>query len=196
MRCLLVNKAKTINQLRLIDGATKLLADMDVAQVNIGGSGLVDNFENGIDSHGGQKRVVVGDDLGRERSDRVLDELVTVVEVNRLGDLINNFHGLSVSNLEAIRDSGGVKALGHQFSACLEEGTSHNDDGSGSITSLNVLSLGNFDQLKKNTYISVKRPTRFILNQLLTILAVGWMTSICLRMVAPSLVMSTLPLGV
>ena len=196
MRCLLVNKAKTINQLRLIDGATKLLADMDVAQVNIGGSGLVDNFENGIDSHGGQKRVVVGDDLGRERSDRVLDELVTVVEVNRLGDLINNFHGLSVSNLEAIRDSGGVKALGHQFSACLEEGTSHNDDGSGSITSLNVLSLGNLDQLKKNTYISVKRPTRFILNQLLTILAVGWMTSICLRMVAPSLVMSTLPLGV
>ena len=151
MRCLLVDEAKTINQLRLIDGATKLLADMDVAQVNIGGSGLVDNFENGIDSHGGQKRVVVGDDLGRERSDRVLDELVTVVEVNRLGDLINNFHGLSVSNLEAIRDSGGVKALGHQFSACLEEGTSHNDDGSGSITSLNVLSLGNLDQLKKNT---------------------------------------------
>ena len=30
----------------------------------------------------------------------------------------------------------------------------------------------------------------------LTILAVGWMTSICFRIVAPSLVISTLPLGV
>ena len=30
----------------------------------------------------------------------------------------------------------------------------------------------------------------------LTILAVGWMTSICLRIVAPSFVISTLPLGV
>ena len=30
----------------------------------------------------------------------------------------------------------------------------------------------------------------------LTILAVGWMTSICLRIVAPSFVISTLPFGV
>jgi hypothetical protein len=67
--------------------------------------------------------------------------------------------------------------------AGAEESTGNNDDRGCTVSSLYVLSLGDFDELFK------------LREELgITIFAVGWMTSICLRMVAPSLVMRTSPL--
>ena len=86
-------------------------------------------------------------DLGREGSDRVLDKLVAVIEVHRNRDSVNHLHSLSVGNLEAIRDGCRVETLLHELLACTEQSTGHHDDGSGAITSLDVLSLRNFDEL-------------------------------------------------
>ena len=65
-----------------------------------------------------------------------------------MGDLLNDFHGLAVSNLETIRDSGGVDTLSHELGGGSKESTGHDDDGGGTVTGFNILSLGDFDELK------------------------------------------------
>jgi hypothetical protein len=52
---------------------------------------LVDNLEDCIDSHGGQEIGVLRHYLRAERGNSVLDELITVVQINRLGHTVNNF---------------------------------------------------------------------------------------------------------
>ena len=52
-----------------------------------------------------------------------------------------------MSNLEAIRDGGGVDTLSHELGGGLEKGTGHDDDGGGTVTGLDILSLGDFDKL-------------------------------------------------
>ena len=141
VRGLVVNQAKTIDKFTLVDSSAKLLADLDVLQVTVSGSGLVDDFQDSIDSHWSQKLVVMGDNLGRKGSDGVLNELIAVVEVDRLGHIVDDFHGLVVGNLETIGDGGGVKTLVHEFSGGFEESTSHDDNRSGAIAGLNILSL-------------------------------------------------------
>lgn len=91
-----------------------------------------------------------------------------------------------VGDLESVGDSGGVDALANEVLAGTEEGASHDDNGGGSVTGLDILGLGDLDELKHHVRQKLG---------ILTILAVGWITSICLRMVAPSLVMRTLPWG-
>lgn len=61
----------------------------------------------------------------------------------------------------------------------LEEGSGQDDHSGGSVSSLDILSLGNLNKLNESVG---------------TILAVGWTTSIFWRMVAPSLVMRVSPL--
>lgn len=118
VRGLLVDEAETFNQLRLIDGAAKLLADVNIAKVDVSVVLLVDDPEDSIDSHGGEEVRVMRDNLRRQGSDRVLNKLVAVVQVDRDRDSVDHLHGLSVGNLEAIRDCGGVETLRHEILAC------------------------------------------------------------------------------
>ena len=53
--CLLVNEAETVNEFRLVDGAAELLGDVDVSEVDVVGGGFVNDLEDGIDGHGGEK---------------------------------------------------------------------------------------------------------------------------------------------
>ena len=62
---------------------------------------------------------------------------------------MDNLNGLFVGALETVRNGSGVDTLSHQVLAGSEESTSHNDNGSSTITSLNILSLGDFDKLKR-----------------------------------------------
>ena len=52
-----------------------------------------------------------------------------------------------MGDLEAVRNGGGVETLGHKFSSGLEESASHDDHGCGAITSLDILSLGDLNEL-------------------------------------------------
>ena len=63
---------------------------------------LVDNLEDCIDSHRGQEIGVLRHNLRAERGNSVLDELITVVQINRLGHTVDNFESLSQGNLEAV----------------------------------------------------------------------------------------------
>jgi len=146
VRSLLVNEAEAINKLRLIDGTAELLADVNVAQVDVNGRVLVNALHHSVDSHRGEEGVVMGDDLGGERGDSVLDKSLAVVEIDWLGHLIDDLHSLLVGDLETIRDGSRVETLTHELSASLEKSASHDDNGGGTVTSLNVLGLGDFDE--------------------------------------------------
>jgi len=51
-----------------------------------------------------------------------------------------------VSDLEAVRNGSRVESLGHEIGGGLKQSTGHDDNGCGTITSLNILSLGDFDK--------------------------------------------------
>ena len=125
---LLVDEAEAVDELRLVNGAAKFLANADVTQVDVRRGGLIDDLEDGIDCHGGEQVGMMRDNLGGEGGDSVLNERVAVFKVDRLGHIVDDFHGLLVGFLEAIRNSGGVKSLGHQVLGGSEESTRHNDD--------------------------------------------------------------------
>lgn len=143
----LVDETETVNELRVVNGTAELLGDRDVAEVDVSGGLLVNDLEDGIDGHGGEEVTMVGNNLGGERGDGVLDKLLAVVEVDGLGHAFDNFKGFPEGDFEAVRNSGGVDTLVHKVLAGAEEGTGHHDNGGGSVTSLNILGLGDFNQL-------------------------------------------------
>ena len=84
--------------------------------------------------------------LRAERGDGVLNELLTIVQINRLSHAVDNFESLSQGNLETIGDSRGMDTLSQEVLASLEEGSGNYDNRGGTVTSLNVLSLRNLDE--------------------------------------------------
>jgi len=66
-----------------------------------------------------------------------------------------------------------VDVLLHEFVSALEELSGEDNDGGGTISDFSVLDLGKLDEN----------------------LGAGWVTSSCLRIVAPSLVMVTSPMS-
>lgn len=56
---------------------------------------------------------MVVNNLGRKRGDSVLDETISIVEVNRSRHGVDNLNGLFVGALETVRDGSGVDTLGH-----------------------------------------------------------------------------------
>lgn len=143
---LVVGENETVNKLGLVNGSTQFLSDQDVSKVNIFGGVLVDDLEDGIDSHWSEQVGVLVNDLGGEGSDSVLDELVSVVEIDWLGDVLDDFLGLGDGNLESVRDGSWVETLSHQILDGSQKSSSNNDNGGSSVTSLNILGLGDFDE--------------------------------------------------
>jgi len=146
VRSLLVNEDKAVNELGIIDSTAKLLGNIDIAEINIGIVLLINDTEDSINCHWGKEIRVLRYDFRAQRGNSILNELLTVVEVNRLSHTINDFKSLSKSNLETIRYSRRVNSLGKEILASLEESTSNNDNRCGTITSLNILSLRNLDE--------------------------------------------------
>jgi len=64
VRGLLINETESINELRIVDGATELGVNLNISQVNIIGASLINNLKYGISGHGGKKVGVMVDNLG------------------------------------------------------------------------------------------------------------------------------------
>jgi hypothetical protein len=103
-------------------------------------------LEDCIDSHRGEEVGVLRHNLRAEGGDGILNELLTIVQIDRLSHAVDNFESLSQGNLETIGDSRGMNTLSQEVLASLEEGSGNNDDRGGTVTSLNVLSLRNLDE--------------------------------------------------
>lgn len=138
---LLVDEDETFNKLALIDGATELLANLDVSEVDVGGSLLINDGEDSLHCHRGKLVRVVRDDLRRKRCLRVLDQLVLVIQRHLNRHAINDFKCLLQGDLEAVGDLGWVEASLEQVLASLEECAGDDDDRGGAVTGLDVLSL-------------------------------------------------------
>ena len=81
-------------------------------------------------------------------------------------------------NLCTFRDEVGMDSTIQKTLSCFEESSSKDNNWGGSVTSFDILGLGNFDKLNLDRS---------------TIFAVGWTTSSFWRIVAPSLVMRISP---
>ena len=118
-----------------------------VVQISVSGGILVNDLHDGVDGDWGKQVRMVRHDFGAEGSDSVLDQLLAVIQINWNGHVIDNLESLLEGNLETIRDSGSMESLGEEVLGSSEQSSGNNDDGSSTITGLNVLSLGDFDQL-------------------------------------------------
>ena len=73
MGCLLIDKAETLDSVTLVNGTTELLANMDVSKINVISIGALHDLKDRIDCYGGEEVRVMGDNLGVNVSDSVLD---------------------------------------------------------------------------------------------------------------------------
>jgi hypothetical protein len=78
-----------------------------------------------------------------------------------------------------------VNTLLQQMLTGVQKSTGDNHHGGSSVSGFNILGFGDFYKLLKDQ--------KNCGGKFETIFAVGWMTEICLRIVAPSLVISTRP---
>jgi len=98
---LVVGEAESINELGVIDSSTKLHRDSDVFEVDVVIC-FVDYLQHGVHSHGGKHVRVRRHDLGRKASDAVLDEDLSVVQVNGGSHLVDDLASLFVCNIKTI----------------------------------------------------------------------------------------------
>jgi hypothetical protein len=87
--------------------------------------------------------LALADDLGAESSDGTLAEelVIVLLNVNLLLDLINTLDSNIASLFEAVSNLQGVNTLVKKFLSLIKEGSSKNDNTSGSITDLIILRL-------------------------------------------------------
>lgn len=83
MGSLLVDKDKTIDELRVINSTAKLGGDVDVVEIGVGSGFLVNNLQNSVHSDRGKQVRVVRHDFGAEGGNSVLNKLFAVIQVNR-----------------------------------------------------------------------------------------------------------------
>ena len=87
--------------------------------------------------------LALADDLGAECSDCTLAEelVIVLLNVNLLLDLINTLYSNIASLFEAVSNLQWVNTLVKKFLSLIKEGSSKNDNTSGSITDLIILRL-------------------------------------------------------
>jgi hypothetical protein len=128
-------------------------------------------------------------DLWWKRSYSVLNQFFAVIQVYWNRHIINNFKCFIQGNLKSIWYRRSMDSFCQKVLSCSQQCSCNYDNRCCTVSSFNILSFADFNELQvKYIYYSCW----FFLK--LTILAVGWITSICLRIVAPSFVIRTLPL--
>jgi hypothetical protein len=208
-----------LDQLSVLDGTADLLDDTDIAQVNVrrdgaeeaGDGGDGDRSEDGgvlRDDLNGQLRQ---DDvsslayLGVERCGSSTHQRFPVVHVHRYRDVIEQLYGLGSGLLEGVGDGGGVDACfvsstqseiggGIIRSPCERSFSAAPSRLPARTTTLVVPSPASISCACDNsTSYRVSSAYHAVEEHELTIRAAGCKTAICLRIVAPSLVMTTSP---
>ena len=124
----LLVKDETFHELGVIDGATELLHDLDIAEINhVRFSGIHDE-ENDVNGKGSKELGVLANDLVVEGSVGRLHEGVMVRDLNGDDHGGENVDGLDDSLVEGVGDYGGVDAIGEEEEALLEEGVDDDND--------------------------------------------------------------------
>lgn len=140
---------KTINQLGIIDGTSDLLHNANILQINVDGSGRFNDPQNSIDGNGSEQSRVLRNNLGVERGAGTLKEGLAIGKIQLCGDLGQELVGLVGSLLEGFCDGGGVDALVQHLLSSSEQRSCQNNDRGSTISSLNILSSRQIDQLCK-----------------------------------------------
>jgi len=104
-------KDHAIDHLAVLNCASNLLHDTDIAQINILCSLGVADLQDGVDGHWAQETGVLGHDLGRKGSGGGLEEGGTIGKVNRAGHVVKDLDGGTGGSLEGLGDDSGVNAL-------------------------------------------------------------------------------------
>lgn len=138
---------KTVDQLGIIDGASDLLHNADILQINVDSSSGLNNSQDSIDGNRSEQSRVLRNNLGVERSAGTLKERLAVGEIQLCGDLSQELVGLVGSLLEGLCNGGGVDALVQHFLSSSEQRSCQNNDRGSTISSLNILSSRQIDQL-------------------------------------------------
>jgi hypothetical protein len=138
-------KDQAVHQLTLINGAARLLEDSDVLEIDVIGRLRVDNLHDGIDGHRGKLRLL-GDNLGGKRSRSSLKKRCSVAQRDRLRHIVQNVDSSCCCPLERLGNDCRVDSLGQKPLRCSQQAASNNYNGCGTISSLNILSVGEVDE--------------------------------------------------
>jgi hypothetical protein len=71
-------KDQTLDEFGVINGASELLDELDVSQIDVGGDERVNDLENGIDSDRREQARVLRDDFGVERGRGALQQRLPI----------------------------------------------------------------------------------------------------------------------
>ena len=85
--------------------------------------------------------------FARQTSHAVLDQLLSVAQIDRNASLLDDLHPALIGLLESVRYLCGMESLFKQLLTSEQEGPSHHNDGRGAVTCLHILSLGNLNEL-------------------------------------------------
>ena len=87
---LLVREDNAVDELGVVDGASLLLDDVDIAEIDVVVDSWIDDLQNGVYSDRGELLGTGGHDFGCERGHDALDEGVAVGELHWLRHLIKD----------------------------------------------------------------------------------------------------------
>ena len=140
-----LSEANTHDKERVGDRATSDHLDSNVFFVEV-----FINGHDGIDDHGGEESLLLGDNLGVEGSLGALLEELTLLSGSLVADLDGDFLDAIQAHLEGLsvtsNDDGRVHAFLDEGLGLTEELSGGEHDGSGAITDLVVLGLGDVDE--------------------------------------------------
>lgn len=134
--------------------------------------------------------------LGTQTSCSSPEQVVPVRKVDGSRHLFQKLDNLGGRLREALGNDGRVDTLAEELLCSSEEGTGEDDDGRCSVSSLNVLSSRQVDELCTQCTSDPFGAVSPRVWDRRTMRAAGCMTLMCLRMVAPSFVMTTSPCAV
>ena len=134
-------------ELSVVDGASDLLHNLDVPQVNVGVLVGIHHVDDRVHSNGGKDVGVLGHNLGVERGDGALQQGVAIGEVDGVGHVSEELNTLERSLLQTLRNLGRVDALLKEDLTGVEQASSKNHNTGRAISGLNILSLGHLGEL-------------------------------------------------
>jgi hypothetical protein len=102
VRDFVVGEAETIDELTIVNGTTQFHGDLDVSKINVGLVVALKDSEDGVDSHWGEDIGVGGNDLRGKASNTVLDQDISILEVNWGSHTFDDLAGLLESDIESI----------------------------------------------------------------------------------------------
>ncbi len=103
--------------------------------------------KDSFNSKRGKDIRVRGDDFRGQRGSDTVDQSFFIIKINGGLEGFKDLKSLVKSDLETFRDDGRMDSLIEEDLASTQQSTGNNDDSGGTITSFDILRLGNIDEL-------------------------------------------------